>query len=82
MRFRQCVLPAVRKTVGANARGFSGGGLAQEEDVTNEMRLIGCKMVQDACKRKTHDPNFEGKWRLEPFFADSSQMALVSLIWH
>ena len=58
------------------------GSLAQEEDVTNEMRLIGCKMVQEACKRKSHDPNFGGKWRLEPFFADSSQMALVSLIWH
>lgn len=58
------------------------GDLAQEEDVTNEMLVIGCKMVQEACKRKSHDPKFEGKWRLEPFFADSSQMALVSLIWH
>ena len=39
---------------------FKGGNLAQEEDVTNEMRLIGCKMVQEACKRKSHDPNSEG----------------------
>ena len=64
----------------SKAREFKGNLAQQGGDQWDARDLL-----QDGAGRwqaKSHDANFKGKWRLEPFFADSSLMALVSLIWH